>query len=249
MKLEIIWLILLTWLSSVIGNILSSDTILHFLANGWVILRSIYPTLNDPSLHSNLLLTSSILHQQFLNFSLLQFTKQSPQFSISKHFPKCGNEVNFLFLECLINQHNSQLPNQPNRQNLKPIQLPYYQLTNPHYISLPFYSSILNSSLPYLASQLLQYDRILLYQTALFEKDGKYINAGTAWHQDLNTVPLDTKENGHITFWCPLYPLHKKENDSLLVFASASHRDKSLLHWYCFILYFIIRIIVFQVSE
>jgi|EP01049_Picozoa_sp_SAG25_P003611 hypothetical protein len=49
---------------------------------------------------------------------------------------------------------------------------------------------------------------------------------------DLNMVPLDTGRGGYITFWCPLRSLSKKDGDSMLEFASGSHTDMALGHWF-----------------
>ncbi len=72
----------------------------------------------------------------------------------------------------------------------------------------------------------------------MFEKNNKTVNAGTDWHQDLNMIPLDTRAGGYLTIWCPLFPLSRSRNDSLLVFAGGSHRDKSLTHWYTLLMHY-----------
>ena len=79
------------------------------------------------------------------------------------------------------------------------------------------------------ASQLLGCERVRLYQDSIFVKrpgDGV-----THWHSDLAMAPLDT--NSFVTCWLPIQAVPAEEDGgSGLVFASGSHRDVSLHHWY-----------------
>ena len=91
------------------------------------------------------------------------------------------------------------------------------------------------------AATLLRVPAVRLYQTAAFLKAPAHVassstdverlastSSPTAWHADLNQVPLDTNAFG--TFWCPLGPVDRTQ--SLLSFAIGSHRDVSVRHWY-----------------
>lgn len=113
--------------------------------------------------------------------------------------------------------------------------LPFFQTLNLHRGDGPSAKRIkkLASKLGRLASWLLQSPKVRLYQTSLFEKNPQTINDLTGWHADFWSVPLDTMHLGHVTFWCPIYrDLDMGDGDSLLIFASGSHRDVSLGHWF-----------------
>ena len=98
-----------------------------------------------------------------------------------------------------------------------------------------------SSALGQVAAELLRVDAVRLYQTAAFIKAPAVVAAAstpvdrlastssaTAWHADLNQVPLDTNHFG--TFWCPLSDVDRSH--SLLAFARGSQRDVSVRHWF-----------------
>ncbi len=134
-------------------------------------------------------------------------------------------EAGIKVLKCCIAMHNKKHMDAT-------ISFPYYQILNPHRISDSIYKLSTESIMGSVAASLLRVNQVRLYQTALFHKDGNTINTGTDWHQDLNMIPLDTGSAGYLTFWCPLNPISRSQNDSLLVFAAGSHRDKTYNHWY-----------------
>ena len=91
------------------------------------------------------------------------------------------------------------------------------------------------------AHELLGVRSVRLYQTAAFIKAPAAVAArstpvdrlastssATAWHADLNQVPLDTNNFG--TFWCPLTRVTRSH--STLTFARGSHRDVAVRHWF-----------------
>lgn len=117
--------------------------------------------------------------------------------------------------------------------DIEPVYFPFYQSLNLHRNSSDIYDLVTDEKFGYIAASLLQTPSVRLYQTAIFQQDPEYYsNYGTAWHQDLNMVPLDTGHFGYITFWCPLHNLSSEKNDSILLYAEGSHRDISLIHWY-----------------
>ena len=89
-----------------------------------------------------------------------------------------------------------------------------------------------------IAARLLMVDRVRLYQTAIHVKDPAAaaadagLNDATAWHADLLTVPLDVGVGGYVTIWCPLTRELDRRRDSVLQFASGSHRDVSARQWF-----------------
>lgn len=117
--------------------------------------------------------------------------------------------------------------------------LPFFQTLNLHRGKGKSAARVgaLGKVLARLATWLLQSPSVRLYQSSLFEKNPNTVNELandlTGWHQDLKSIPLDTMHLGSITFWCPLdRTLDIREGDSLLLFATGSHRDLSLNHWY-----------------
>eukprot|EP00566_Odontella_aurita_P009495 CAMPEP_0113588974 /NCGR_PEP_ID=MMETSP0015_2-20120614/35827_1 /TAXON_ID=2838 /ORGANISM="Odontella" /LENGTH=500 /DNA_ID=CAMNT_0000494935 /DNA_START=422 /DNA_END=1924 /DNA_ORIENTATION=+ /assembly_acc=CAM_ASM_000160 len=125
---------------------------------------------------------------------------------------------------------------------------PFYQLVNVHEYGPKLRDLALGARLGSIASDLLRVDRVRLYQTRTFRKvptkdDGNdgdgdggggsstmrnLFNHPTYMHADLGMVPLDT--NGYVTFWCPLRDL--TDEDSVLTYATGSHRDAALWNWY-----------------
>jgi hypothetical protein len=84
-----------------------------------------------------------------------------------------------------------------------------------------------------MAAELLRHDTVRLYQTALFSKCNFGLNLQTEWHRDLHMAPINAKEGGSVTFWCPVYRrLDRQQGDSMLRFLSGSHRDISQASWY-----------------
>lgn len=106
--------------------------------------------------------------------------------------------------------------------------LPYFQFLHLHKISPDIATVAQSRRLGYAAATLLGVRSVRLYQTGLFIKRADWFPNATGWHQDLNMVPLDT--SSYITFWCPLQRL--THNDTVLMFASRSHRDVALKHWF-----------------
>merc|ERR1719271_380227 len=104
----------------------------------------------------------------------------------------------------------------------------FFQLINIHNFSQPFYDIATHPRLGAIASDLLQAERIRLYQTTSFRKvpsmdvtDTLLYNAATHMHADNTQAPVDT--NGYFSFWCPLRNL--TDADSVLVYVSGSHSD------------------------
>lgn len=73
----------------------------------------------------------------------------------------------------------------------------------------------------------------MLIMEMWLEGTGEWIILKALSHalQDLNMIPLDTGAEGYVSFWCPLTELTAERNHSLLVFATGSHRDMSVVHW------------------
>jgi len=85
---------------------------------------------------------------------------------------------------------------------------------------------VLSPRLAQIAASLLGSKSVCIYQDSLFVK--RPGDGDTQWHSDLNLAPLDT--NKFVTVWIPLTEI--KKNTTGLRFASGSHRDFSLGHWW-----------------
>ena len=130
------------------------------------------------------------------------------------------------YMKCVVRVYSVLYPE-------KFVYLPFNQVMNIHLINSEVYQLATSKPLGAMAAALLQHSSVRLYQTALFSKDESSINLQTEWHRDLNMIPLDTREGGSLTFWCPLLRNLSYENgDSMLRFVSGSHRDMSREYWY-----------------
>lgn len=136
----------------------------------------------------------------------------------------------------LVNNHTEIDPSRTPEEWIKECaskhpdaRLPYFQYLNLHEYH-PYVHQIAHAKkLGRTAAVLLGVESVRLYQTGLFVKDPTGRNTPTFWHQDLNMIPVDT--NNYVTIWCPLRRLDGAR-DSVLMFASQSHRDFAMKHWY-----------------
>lgn len=132
------------------------------------------------------------------------------------------------YMKCVVAAYSSD----PAHAN-KFVYPPFHQVTNLHRINAEVYELATSEALGFVAASLLQHNTVRLYQTSLFLQDAKSIHLQTEWHRDLTMIPLDTREGGSVTLWCPLLrTLSHTNNDSMLQFAPGSHRDVSREHWF-----------------
>lgn len=103
------------------------------------------------------------------------------------------------------------------------------RFVNLHIYDEMFFNISTKSTLAHIVSTLLRDDSIRLYKTSIINHSK--LKYPEKWQQDLTNVPLDTKSFGYVTMWCPLQPIRSK-NSPLLSLATASHRDKTLTHWW-----------------
>lgn len=130
------------------------------------------------------------------------------------------------FVICTMNYHIVKRP------ELR-IYVPFNQVMNIHRINSVIYDIAVSQRLGHMAAELLRHNTVRLYQTALFSKDNMGLNLQTEWHRDLNMAPINAKDGGSVTFWCPVYrKLERQQGDSMLRFLGGSHRDMSQKHWY-----------------
>lgn len=130
------------------------------------------------------------------------------------------------FVICTLNYHIVHRPQEF-------IYVPFNQVINMHRINDVIYDLATSQRLGFIAASLLQHDTVRLYQTALFSKENTGLNLATQWHRDLNMAPINAKDGGSVTFWCPvLRRLDRLQGDSMLRFLSGSHRDISVKNWY-----------------
>uniref|UniRef100_A0A7S4VWM8 Fe2OG dioxygenase domain-containing protein n=1 Tax=Ditylum brightwellii TaxID=49249 RepID=A0A7S4VWM8_9STRA len=112
---------------------------------------------------------------------------------------------------------------------------PFYQLVDLHEHSKTIAEIAMGEHIASIAADLLQVDRVRLFQTRTFRKVPskdktmeELFNHATYMHRDLFMVPIDT--NDFFTFWCPLRNVTAE--DSVLTYARGSHRDISHFMWY-----------------
>jgi hypothetical protein len=126
-------------------------------------------------------------------------------------------------------------------KQIRACDVPYYQAIHLHKVDEEIDKAVRSEYFGRIATSLLGSMQTRLYQTALFTKTGshtsehpvdtetvEHMNTNTAWHNDLNQVPVDT--NMYVTFWCPLQEM--TANMSTLTYASGSHIDYSLKWWF-----------------
>ena len=115
------------------------------------------------------------------------------------------------------------------------------QYINVHRFSSRIHSMAMSGRVGREVARLLSVRAVRLYQSAAFIKRPQSAakdstpterldsqHSSTAWHADLNQVPLDTNAFG--TLWCPLARVNRSH--SLLSFARGSHRDIAVRHWF-----------------
>jgi len=189
-------------------NLTTQDQI-HFGVQGHVVLRKLLPYLHE--LRPNILEARDASDLLFYEYALKSMGCSN---MIESESDRTVRKYKKLMQKC--------------KRNNKDALFPYYQNVNVHRLDEELYQLATSEYLGQLAASLLQVQSVRLYQTALFFKDPSGVNQQTGWHQDLNQVPVDTRH--YVTFWCPLSPLQLQ--DSVLIFASKSHRDMSFANWY-----------------
>lgn len=113
------------------------------------------------------------------------------------------------------------------QQQQEPVDTPFLQLFNLWRTYDEVKKIVCSPRLAEVAAQLMGVSAVRLYQDSLFVK--RPGDDATAWHSDLNMVPLDT--NDYITCWIPLHAVPAGEDGgSGLTYATGSHRDFSLLY-------------------
>jgi hypothetical protein len=217
-----------------------------FYRNGWVVIENLLPELKDEVMVHNILQTLKKRKFEYV-LDALYMAKKKWGFDKDEAKEPCGEfdesalsddnlvddalaEQLYLsgvaYMKCAVDFFSNKYVD-------KFVYLPFNQVINIHRINSAVYDLATSEMLGVTAASLLQHNTVRLYQTALFLKDETSINLMTEWHRDLNMMPLDTREGGSLTFWCPLLrTLNHDNDDSMLRFASGSHRDMSREHWY-----------------
>lgn len=225
-----------------------AKSILEFMKDGWVMLPNILPQLRNATVSESV--KYSIKEQKFDYIrNTILLAEDMWNFDPSDAHSKCGpfhkdllNKDNLenddifnsiyneglVFMKCLnsLYVHKKEAPHGFACEPLE-------QIMNIHRTNPILYDSATSPSLGMIAAKLLRHNKIRLYQTAVYLKDEVAINTDAKWHRDLESIPLDTKEVGSVTIWCPIFrDLSYKKNDSILRFFPGSHRDMSRAHWY-----------------
>lgn len=214
--------------------------------NGWIKAENVIPELKDADMIQNILQTLKKRKFEYI-IDALYMAKKKWDFNKEEASEPCGvfdesvlNEENLVdderaeelyragveYMKCAVRFYSEKYAD-------KFVYLPFNQVMNIHRINSAVYDLATSETLGHIAASLLLHNTVRLYQTALFLKDETSINIQTEWHRDLTMVPLDTREGGSLTFWCPLLrTLSHTNNDSMLRFIAGSHRDLSREHWY-----------------
>ena len=130
------------------------------------------------------------------------------------------------FIRCITLRFSSE-------DELFTVLKPFDRYMNIHRSNPEVYRLAKSEELVLLAATALQTNTLRLYGTTLHLKDPTTINIETTQRRDLSRIPLDTRDSGSLTIWCPLSRKLTMENgDSLLQFVGGSHRDMSREHWF-----------------
>jgi len=187
--------------------LLSSEQILTFQKDGHILIRSVAPELQEYSTHFRK--AKKLAESKFYRFALKEM---GCEYLIS-------DSINLKTLQQCKDSNKTHPP-----------VIPYVQYINLHRYDDKVKEFAINHKFGAIAAELLQVSSIVLYQSTAFFKppSPSILNQETAWHRDLNLVPIDT--NNYLTMWCPLIKIGRE--NSILQFASTSHRDVAYLHWF-----------------
>ena len=194
--------------------LLTKEDIIDFLHDGHVRIRNMAPELRDPAVVASIQAARVESSKAYHLFAMKQYECPQVFFDmLDQGVPgeEAMNRCKKYYQALGKNDHAS-----------------FFQLINIHNFSQPFYDIATHPRLGAIASDLLQAERIRLYQTTSFRKvpsmdvtDTLLYNAATHMHADNTQAPVDT--NGYFSFWCPLRNL--TDADSVLVYVSGSHSD------------------------
>jgi len=205
------------------SNFLSHNDIIEFIANGHVYLKDMLPQLREESFR--------VAH----NYARDEASKAYERYSIEKL--GC-NETAMDYLTRVENGDGALALKdcfEYAKDNRHEQSKPFYQLVDLHEHSKAIAEIAMGEHIASIAADLLQVDRVRLFQTRTFRKVPQkdktmeqIFNHATYMHTDLKMVPIDT--NQFFTFWCPLRNVTSE--DSVLTYARGSHRDASSKLWY-----------------
>jgi len=205
------------------SNFLSHNDIIEFIANGHVYLKDMLPQLREESFR--------VAH----NYARDEASKAYERYSIEKL--GC-NETDMDYLTRVENGDGALALKdcfEYAKDNRHEQSKPFYQLVDLHEHSKTIAEIAMGEHIASIAADLLQVDRVRLFQTRTFRKVPskdktmeELFNHATYMHRDLFMVPIDT--NDFFTFWCPLRNVTAE--DSVLTYARGSHRDISHFMWY-----------------
>jgi len=205
------------------SNFLSHNDIIEFIANGHVYLKDMLPQLREESFR--------VAH----NYARDEASKAYERYSIEKL--GC-NETAMDYLTRVENGDGALALKdcfEYAKDNRHEQSKPFYQLVDLHEHSKAIAEIAMGEHIASIAADLLQVDRVRLFQTRTFRKVPQkdktmeqIFNHATYMHTDLKMVPIDT--NQFFTFWCPLRNVTSE--DSVLTYARGSHRDISHFMWY-----------------
>mmetsp|Transcript_4168 Transcript_4168/g.5656 ORF Transcript_4168/g.5656 Transcript_4168/m.5656 type:complete len:438 (-) Transcript_4168:166-1479(-) len=207
---------------------LTYDQLVTFLKDGHVYLKDVLPHLRTESF------------RQAHNYARTEASKAYERYYIERI--GC-NETNMNYLSRVEEGDGAKamrdcsehvLETMDDDEDIRFIK-PFYQLVDLHEHSDLILDIATGEHLASVAADLLQVDRVRLFQTRTFRKvpseDStmeKLFNHATNMHTDLFMVPIDT--NDFFTLWCPLRNVTSE--DSILTYARGSHRDISAHVWF-----------------
>jgi hypothetical protein len=206
---------------------LTEKDVIDFLTKGHVLLRNILPELRDASFreeYEHAKVEASKAYERFF-IEFLECDKASEDSNFLERV-ESGDGPQAL-KECI--EYKASEDGRKKRRK------PFYQIVNLHEYSNKIKDVATGTRFASIVADLLRVERVRLYQSRTFRKVPSQddtmrvlFNHPTYMHADLSMVPLDTNE--YLTFWCPCRNL--TEEDSVLTYATGSHRDIAYRNWH-----------------
>lgn len=215
----------------------------YIIRKGWIVAEDIVPELRDEAMVQTVLLT---LKKKKFEHVIKALLAAKERWNISQEGARelCGLfDEGVLSDENMADDEGAEYLYRAGVQYVKCVgkyfssmdnstynYTPFDQALNIHRVNSAVYDLATSEGLGGSAASLLRHNVVRLYQTALLWKDSS--SEQSELRRDLSSMPLDAREGGSLTLWCPLVRTLRHDSDSMLRFVPGSHRDMSQAHWY-----------------